>query len=145
VSSGLHRMPGLRRAAPRVEDAIGELEQKLAELKRAASESVEVVELDSLLNQSRCDFHAGFRAAVAAIDGKTIDGTRWSHGKVAAALGVTAACVSRWYNDGDKKLAQIPGWVAPAIARCLPRCAWDAFCDAASSWTAQNYRSGTFG
>jgi hypothetical protein len=139
--------PGLRKATSRL-DAIESLEAQLAEQRRAWTEEQSVVRSVAASDpraEDRCQFHAAFVAAIDSVHERTIDGTYWSHAKVATAFGVSASQVSRWYNHGASKMAQIPGDVVHAIRRGLPLCAWDSFVAKLNSWRVSERRTGTNG
>jgi hypothetical protein len=71
----------------------------------------------SARDQARCDFHAGF---VAAVDHLIANG--WNITRVADALGTDRTTVSDWLRYGDESRKQLPGWVIrrlPAEARAV--------------------------
>jgi hypothetical protein len=141
--SGEYRLPGLRRTSGL--DEIERLQAELDDRRRVWAEEQERVRVRSVVASDpravdRCRFHAAFVAAIDCIHEETIDGVRWTHSKIATALGVSAGQMSRMYNHGDKELGQLQGWVMPAIRRALPVQAWDAFIDAISEWRAPSSR-----
>ncbi len=100
---------------------IADMRQHLDELERELS-SPGIAKARDLRDASRAKIHCAFRASVDALLESIHPETQrpWSMRAIARHIETDISTVCDWYERGDQKRSQIPGWVfaaLPAVAR----------------------------